>query len=479
MKTKIALFVSLIVFAMTACSNVVEDWDETLLEINFRQETLPATLKYKIEVDGPTNLIHESQGAENVRVKISVGHYAISVTAFSDDIDGTKYASGDGEITVKTGQYSINITLDRAGGVATPTAIPDAGTYTSPQNIFLFTTTDGAKIYYTLDGSDPDPGNPGNLYTGPFIISDSGLTILKVIAAKDGVESSLILTVEYSIVIINTVWINAGTFLMGSPESEPNRNDSYGVETQHEVTLSKGFYMSRYLVTQKQYEAVTGNNPSYFQGTYLPYGLANGDNLPVERVTWYDAIEFCNKLSKLEGLEQVYTITNRNPASGYPITSATITADTKKNGYRLPAEAEWEYACRAGTTTPFSTGNNITTDQANYNGNYPYDGNPIGTYRGTTTEVGNFVPNAWGLYDMHGNVQEWCEDVYSGYIPLPINPPSGREGPGGPGVPPPPNVVFRGGAWDSYGDGLRSAWRGSSSAAFYGNNRGFRLVRSP
>lgn len=116
-----------------------------------------------------------------------------------------------------------------------------------------------------------------------------------------------------------------------------------------------------------------GNNPSRFKG----------EKRPVERVSWKDAVEFCQKLSALTG-----------------------------ETYRLPSEAEWEYACRAGTTTPFYFGKTITSDLVNYDGNYPYGSGPKGTYRKETTEVGQFPPNAFGLYDMHGNVQEWCADTY-------------------------------------------------------------------
>jgi formylglycine-generating enzyme required for sulfatase activity len=217
---------------------------------------------------------------------------------------------------------------------------------------------------------------------------------------------------------------------------------------QHQVTISKAFYLGKYEVTQKEYEAVMGTNPSYFKGT----------NLPVERVSWYDAIEYCNKRSKREGLTPAYTRNGDN-----------VTWNKNANGYRLPTEAEWEYACRAGTTTPFNTGSNITTDQANYNGNNPYNGNMNGRNRGETTEVGSFSPNKWGLYDMHGNVWEWCWDRYGDYRGgAQTNPDGAVSG---------SNRVVRGGSWRDGAGGLTSAYRVNYYPGFRFDILGFRLVR--
>jgi uncharacterized protein (TIGR02996 family) len=168
-------------------------------------------------------------------------------------------------------------------------------------------------------------------------------------------------------------WIPPGTFLMGSPPEEPERYDD---ETLHEVTLTRGFYLGIHAVTQAQWRAVMGNNPSHFKGK----------NRPVEQVSWDDCQEFIAKLSQRDG---------------------------KRFG--LPSEAEWEYACRAGTTTPFHFGETISPDQANYNGNYPYNKGAKGEYRNRTMSVGSFPPNAWGLFDMHGNIWEWCQDEYTSY----------------------------------------------------------------
>ena len=175
------------------------------------------------------------------------------------------------------------------------------------------------------------------------------------------------------------VRIPGGCFQMGSPKSEEGR---YGNEKPvHEVCVD-GFWMGKYEVTQAQWQKIMGSNPSEFKG----------NSRPVEKVSWNGAQKFISKLSANTG---------KNPPQLLP-----------GGEFRLPTEAEWEYACRAGTTTPFSFGGTISTDQANYNGNSVYGSGKKGVYRKQTTAVGSFPSNAFGLYDMHGNVWEWCEDTY-------------------------------------------------------------------
>ena len=224
------------------------------------------------------------------------------------------------------------------------------------------------------------------------------------------------------------VYIQPGDFMMGSPSGEKKRNSN---ERQHKVTLTKGFYMGVTEVTQRQWKAVMGSNPSNFKG----------DDLPVEQVSWNYCQEFIKKLNSQEG----------------------------GNKYRLPTEAEWEYACRAGTTTPFFTGECISTDQANYRGNFPMPGCSKGMYRRKTLKVASFSPNAWGLYDMHGNVWEWCEDWYgdypSGHVTDPEGPSSGSS------------PVLRGGSWSDKASRLRSALRYGVDPDFRNHLLGFRVVR--
>ena len=250
------------------------------------------------------------------------------------------------------------------------------------------------------------------------------------------------------------VGIPGGTFTMGSPLDEPFHENN---ETQHPVYISS-FYMSKYPVTQEQWVEVMGSNPSFFQGMTLPPGLANGCRLPVEQVTWYDAVDFCNKLSEREGLEKVYTIIDMS-YNGANITSATVTADWSKKGYRLPTEAEWEYACRAGTKAAYNTG-------AAFNDNTGwYDGNSVGT----THVIAQKQRNAWGLYDMHGNVCEWCWDYYGSYSTAAQTNPKGPDSGSA--------RVFRGGSWFTSEQYLRSAYRESRSPGSWSSDLGFRVVR--
>jgi len=233
------------------------------------------------------------------------------------------------------------------------------------------------------------------------------------------------------------VRINGGTFTMGSPADELWRESN---EIQRQVTISS-FQMSRYPVTQREYQEIMGTNPSHFLG----------DNLPVEMVSWFDAVEYCNRRSQREGLTPAYKISG----SG---NNRTVTWNRNANGYRLPTEAEWEYACRAGTTKAYNTGADITTSQANF-----------GDWDGRTTPVNNYSPNSWGLYDKHGNVWEWCWDWYDIYASgAQTNPTGAVSG---------SKRILRGGCWFNSADYARSAYRYSENPYDSGADIGFRVVR--
>ena len=266
------------------------------------------------------------------------------------------------------------------------------------------------------------------------------------------------------------ILIKGGTFLMGSPASERMRGED---EAQHSVTVDD-FYCDAFEVRQSDYEKVMGENPSYNKGA----------NLPVENVSFYDALEYCNKKSLAEGLAAVYKIGGKN--SKFPDVSVDLAAD----GYRLLTEAEWEYACRAGTTTIFSTGNWNNPKDANYEGSYPYlieenyvrRTNPNvqpGLNRGKTIAVDSLSPNAFGLYNMHGNVGEWVFDYYGRYDEAVsaagmngksvLNPLGSASG---------VYRVNRGGGFNDFGKHLRSAYRSSSNPLTKDRNLGFRIARN-
>ena len=218
---------------------------------------------------------------------------------------------------------------------------------------------------------------------------------------------------------------------MGSPLDEPEREKN---ETQHTVTLTTGYWLADTACTQALWRAVLGKNPAEFN-----------QNLehPVERVSWDDVQVFLGRLNEL--------VNGNLDAS-------------------LPTEAQWEYACRAGTTTAFSFGENLTTDQANYDGNYPYTDGKKGEYRKQTLPVYALPANPWGLHQMHGNVWEWCQDGYTDYPVVPVVDPIGLWAS--------QYHMMRGGSWINNARRLRSPYRGKFKPDFPYFNVGFRLSAS-
>jgi len=230
------------------------------------------------------------------------------------------------------------------------------------------------------------------------------------------------------------VYIAPGRFKMGSPSTEPQRSDN---ETLHEVELTRGYYIQTAEVTQGQWQAVMGSNPSNFKDC--------GSDCPVENVSYEDIEKYIIQLNQKE-----------------------------KKEYSLPTEAQWEYAARAGKQTPFSFGACLGTDQANYDGNNPLTGCSKGEYREKTVKVKSFAPNAWGIYDMHGNVWEWCRDWYGEYPTGFVKDPEGPLKPTKDS-----DRVLRGGGWYDGARNCRSANRGRSTPGSRYTHVGFRLVLSP
>ncbi|MBD3266197.1 SUMF1/EgtB/PvdO family nonheme iron enzyme [bacterium] len=241
---------------------------------------------------------------------------------------------------------------------------------------------------------------------------------------------------------LDMVYLEPGTFIMGSPYCERDREEDEG--PIHPVTLTHAFYIGKYEVTQAQYHAVMGENPSFYRA----------DDRPVEQVSWYDAARFCNRLNEMHGLQPIYA------------ENGDWAANPNAAGFRLPTEAEWEYACRAGTLTPFYWG--VDAEGAQIEDYAWYSVNS----RARTHTAGLKKPNAWGLHDMSGNVSEWCQDRFDTnyYEKSPLEDPKG------------PSTGFlrvrRGGSWQFDAAICRSAVRASWGTDFQFNNLGFRLAYS-
>jgi formylglycine-generating enzyme required for sulfatase activity len=275
---------------------------------------------------------------------------------------------------------------------------------------------------------------------------------------------------------IDMVLIPPGKFTMGAPDTE---KDSRGSERpMHSVTISKPFLVSKYEVTQSDFKKIMGFNPSCFsasgQGNNELAGQSS-DNFPVETVSWFDAIAFCNAFSTAEGLSPYYRISNiAKYDDGNSIKSATVSVIDGSKGYRLLTEAEWEYAARAGTTTPFHFGNTNDGSKANVMGIYPYGTETKGPSLERTAKVGSYSSNSFGVHDFCGNVWEWCFDVYDERAYY------GRKQEVDPIVTSGSvSRVIRGGSW-MYGTGLtRSANRDRDTPDQRNYLNGFRLSRMP
>jgi formylglycine-generating enzyme required for sulfatase activity len=283
--------------------------------------------------------------------------------------------------------------------------------------------------------NNPNPGQPSGRSSsgGRPRLADLGQLLDTL--QKEEVPQVKLLTNSAGIKLI---LIPAGSFLMGSPESEVGHRLNEAL--QHEITITRPFYLGVHPITQEQYQRVTGRNPSRFQASN-----GGGPDHPVENVSWEEAVAFCRQLSAWPEEKQAGRV------------------------YRLPTEAEWEHACRGGTTLAFGCGGSLSALQANFDGNYPYQGQK-GPALSRTTRVGSYPANNFGLCDMHGNVWEWCADWYDERYYL-MSPKRDPQGPASGQV-----RVLRGGSWRNQAVTCRAAYRNGLAPTKHDSCTGFRVV---
>ena len=371
---------------------------------------------------------------------------------------------------------------------------PNGGILSMVNSPFVLSVFNGDKLIFP-----ESPVRAGYSFEGWF--TDDG-TFTNVHDFSAPITTSMNLYAKWvELIMPEMVWVPGGKFLMGS-------DDLIDIEARpvHQVTIS-GFYMSKYEITQPLYSAVTGFNPSQFQGNLtprhrdyiradLPMSVTTNEKLPVEQLCWYEAVEFCNKLSEMEGYTPVYTINKRIPQGGYPILYAEVDANWNANGYRLPTEAEWEYAAKGGNGMgPYFTysGSNDPSEVGWYNyiadswhenqqeflaENMGHESTWLhivtGHYWGLEDlihPVGGKAPNSLGFYDMSGNVWEWCWDWYGDYTSAPQTNPKGPSSGD--------YRVRRGGAISEYGVAATRIANRDYFVPFYRNNvMGIRVVRN-
>ena len=339
--------------------------------------------------------------------------------------------------------------------VASPVFSPEGGSSTTPYIVSISSATAGASIYYSTDGSDPDESSL--LYTNPLTISTT--TTLKARAYKELWLPSSIATAVYQIAPVGFVYVPGGTFIMGDTRGE---GESDELPTRS-VTLSP-FYMSKYELKQSEYTAVMDYNPAQ--------GFGTGDNHPVYFVSWYSALKYCNLRSLNEELTPVYTISGFTdpadwgvePSSNDIIWNAVI-CNWSANGYRLPTEAEWEYAARGGSPDPdyMYSGSDAISAVAWYLSNSEQSSQPVGSK----------APNALGLYDMSGNVYEWCWDEHGAYESDPVSNPHGPDYVSGRS-----SRSRRGGYYESLANYCRTPFRGHTIPCSAFRGIGFRVCRT-
>jgi len=415
-------------------------------------------------ISGETGTTYTPTAAGSYTVTVTAEAYSSktspAVTVSNPVNPGNADFTTGPELTLGTGSGG----LDYAWTASVPAADSydlyyAAGNDLAAANVRAGNKTAGASSGGTINGLQS-----GTVYSVLVAANKSGYNSI-----YSAVKTVTAPTETTAAALVDMVLIPAGTFQMGAPTSEPG----YAGETRHTVTLTSGFYMGKYEVTQAQYQKVMGTNPSYF--TTPVSSETSTANQPVETVRWYDTVAFCNKLSMQEGLSPAYSISGiTDPAGWESVPSLDVIVIVEgTTGYRLPTEAQWEYACRAGTTTAFNWGTDyIDSGKADYFASWVDTNNKVaGSNLGRPTDVGSYSPNAWGLYDMHGNVWEWCWDRYESYTSGSQTDPMGAVSGD--------YRMMRGGCWDLFGKFLRSANRGSDYPSSYGYNGyySFRVVR--
>ncbi len=420
--------------------------DQILISYNLAHaDNLPCEVSVRVSNDGgasytiiPATL---SGDVGTVAATAAGAQYQIN---WSYALDGV----GNGD------SYRVKVIADDGAGVVEPLIFtPPAGSYNSPQNVNISCPTNGATIHYTLDGDDPDAGSP--VYSGPVSISETAT--LKARAYKPGWTPSAIGSAEYVIAPSNMIFLPGGSFTMGDTRGQGDIDEL----PTHSVILSP-YYIGRCEVTQSEWQAVMGSNPA------SGYGV--GPTYPVYSVSWYSILKYCNLRSLAEGFTPAYSISGStdpvqwgNVPSSWNTTWNAVVCDWTANGYRMPTEAEWEYAARGGTNTPdyLYAGSDDIDAVAWYLGNNVPDG---------TKPVGTKAPNGIGTYDMTGNVWEWCwdwsGDYSAGTQANPTGPATGDY------------RIIRSGFWLNTGVFCRVSKRYSNYVYDPGFYVGFRLCRT-